>query len=177
VTVTTQRFTACNTAEEALASLCHGMRATPVTPDQLSLVAHRLLVHQGHMTEVLEAHHAGRARLTVLEDRLDNDVYWRKILLEIHGKLVEYGMVRIFLQYVPKHAAEEILARKIPLGRVLINHDVLRRVEPRWYVHVAAEELKKFFGIAPPTLSAFGRISIIHCNGQPAIELFEAVTT
>jgi chorismate-pyruvate lyase len=175
--VTTQRFTACKTAEEALASLCHGMRAAPVTPDQLSPVAHRLLVHQGHMTEVLEAHHAGRARLTVLEDHLHENVYWRKILLEIHGNLVEYGMVRIFLQYVPKHAAEEILSRKIPLGRVLISHDVLRRVEPRWYVQVAADEFKKHFGIAPPAPTAFGRISIIHCNGEPAIELFEAVTT
>ena len=173
----TQRFTACKTAEEALASLCHGLHATAAHANQLPPVAQKLLVHHGHMTEVLEAHHKGRARLTVLEDHLHEGVYWRKILLEIHGKLVEYGMVRIFLQFVPKVAADEILSRKIPLGRVLISHDVLRRVDPRWYVELTADELKKHFGIAPHTPSAYGRISIIHCNGEPAIELFEAVTT
>ena len=177
MTLLSPQFATCKTAEEALASLAGPMRAREVAPTEMPAEARDLLVHHGHMTQVLERLHRSPVSLTVLKDQLADGVYWRKILLHAPPpQLVEYGIVRIFLQYVPKAAADEILSRRLPLGRILISHHVLRRVDPRWYVQLSSQELVDHFGIAPPAPLAYGRVAIIHCNHQPAIELLEVVT-
>jgi chorismate-pyruvate lyase len=172
----TPQFDACKSAEEALACLGADLRVKEITPDEMPVVARALLVHHGHMTEVLGRHYHGKVDLTVLESQLVDGAYWRKIILHVNGQLVEYGVVRIFLQHVPKAAADEILERKLPLGQVLIKHDILRAVEPRWYVNISGAEIKGLFGGSPENEHYFGRIGVIHCNGEPAIELLEVVT-
>ena len=68
-----------------------------------------------------------------------------------------------------------IVEGKTPLGRILINHDVLRRIEPTAFLEVTpGAEMMRWFGLdkAVPT---YGRLALIHCDGQPAIELLEIV--
>jgi hypothetical protein len=69
----------------------------------------------------------------------------------------------------------EIIAGETPLGRILIKHDVLRRIEPTGFLRVVpGPALMKQFGLAEPA-PTFGRLAYIHCNDQPAIELLEVV--
>lgn len=174
--LTTPQFDACKSPEEALNCLGADLRVQRADPDEMPVLARALLVHHGHMTEVLGRHYHGKVELTVLESQLVENSYWRKIVLHVNGRLVEYGVVRIFLQYVSKAAADEILERKLPLGAVLIKHNILRSVEPRWYVKIAPEAIKSLFGGEPEAEPHYGRIGVIHCNGEPAIELLEVIT-
>lgn len=136
----------------------------------------RLLVHEEHMTTRLAEYHDEAVALEVMEDLQNGDTYRRKILLTVgEGHVVEVGVVRIHLGYTAEDVREEILSKKTPLGDILIRHNVLRRIEPKWFL--------RFEG--PPTLFAafdrplnepvYGRVGVIHCDGAPAIELLEVV--
>ena len=86
-----------------------------------------------------------------------------------------FGIVRLHTQYLADNVRAEIESQKIPLGRVLIEHNVLRRVElgELWRVtpNVA---LQRHFRLDGPEVT-FGRTAIIHCDEEPAIELVEIV--
>src|SRR5688572_31102424 len=132
------------TPQEALLDLCSPfVGATNVAPecevvgkDEMLEPFRWLLVHRNHMTKVLEAQYGRPVDLDVVEHKLDGDLYTRKILLRPAGThvVVEFGIVRLNLRFVPKGVREEILDRKTPLGAILIRHKVLRRVEPKWYL-------------------------------------------
>jgi len=129
-----------------------------------------LLVHEQHMTVTVEAHHGGPVDVRVLERRHDGGHYARRILL-VHrasGAVVQFGIVRIDLRHVAPDVGAEIVAGRTPLGRVLIDHGVLRRVDPVAYLRFDAAP---WFGGAP----AYGRLAIIHCDGEPAVEVLEVV--
>jgi len=70
-------------------------------------------------------------QVDVLEHRTDGDHYSRKILLrrQSDAKVVMYGIVRLLLPAVTDVVRQQIESREIPLGRVLINHNVLREVQ------------------------------------------------
>src|SRR5437016_842832 len=61
-----------------------------------------LLVHHEHMTTTLETYHGAEVKLEVLGHQLVGDVYRRMILLRRADtqQAVEFGIVRIHLQYV-----------------------------------------------------------------------------
>jgi len=78
------------------------------------------------------------------------------------------------LDVVTDQVGAEIVARDAPLGDILIRHDVLRSVDPKWFVRFGeGTPLLAHFG--PGVREAFGRIGIIYCDQQPAIELLEVV--
>jgi len=148
-----------------------------VPPEKVPEPYHHLLVHQHHMTVTVESHHGDLVDVRVLAFRQDGDSYARKILLALKktGKVVQFGLVRIHLQYCSPEVRAEILARRTPLGRILIQHDVLRRIEPTAYLRIVpGAEMMAWFGIKTPT-PTYGRLAFIHCDGQPAIELLEIV--
>jgi hypothetical protein len=59
------------------------------------------------------------------------------------------------------------------LGRILIEHNVLREIEPTAYLRITPTPLlTNWFGLPEPQLT-YGRLGIIHCDGQPAIEVLE----
>jgi hypothetical protein len=83
--------------------------------------------------------------------------------------------VRIHLPFCSDAVREAILAEQTPLGRILIEHDVLRRIEPTAYFRVRpGSYLRGWFG-RPDPFSTYGRLGIIHCDGQPAIQLLEVL--
>jgi chorismate-pyruvate lyase len=137
----------------------------------------RLLVHEHHMTVTVEAHHGSLVNVVVLDRRRDNDTYARKILLALQrdGQIVQFGLVRIHLEYTSPAVREEILAQQKPLGRILIQHDVLRRIEPTAFLRITpGPDMMSWFKLTTPRVT-YGRLALIHCDGQPAIELLEIV--
>ena len=55
------------------------------------------------------------------------------------------------------------------------RHNVLRWIEPLWFVQLPpASDVLRLFG-QETTCPVWGRIAVIHCNGAPAIDLLEIV--
>jgi hypothetical protein len=175
------------TPQEALVELCSpfvgasaaGPECEVVGKDEIPEPFRWLLVHRNHMTKVLEAQYGRPMELEVVEHHLEGELYTRKILLRPSGTdvVVEFGIVRLNMRFVPAAARAEILDRKTPLGAILIRHKVLRRVEPKWYLKFpAGAPLLTAAGMGAVGHAVFGRIGVIHCEGEPAIELLEVVT-
>jgi chorismate-pyruvate lyase len=153
------------------------LRAEPVAADQVPEPYHRLLVHEHHMTVTVEAHHGDLVNVVVLERRHQGDTYSRKILLALQqtGQVVQFGLVRIRLEYCSAAVRAAILAQKTPLGRILIQHDVLRRIEPTAFLRITpGPEMLRWFKLTTPH-ATYGRLALIYCDGKPAIELLEIV--
>ncbi len=149
--------------------------AEVVTAEAMPEPYRHLLVHPHHMTVTVEEFYGGPVDVRVLERRHDGDSYARKILLAVAatGRIVQFGIVRIRLNLCSEPVRQTILAEKTPLGRILIEHDVLRRIEPITFLKIHTnQQLTEQLQLSAPT-DAWGRLAIIYCDGQPAIELLE----
>jgi hypothetical protein len=137
-----------------------------------------LLVHPHHMTVTVEAHHRDMVGVHILARHHQGASYARKIVLTLHdsGRVVLFGIVRINLAYCSPAVRDEIVAGQTPLGRILIRHDVLRRIEPTAYLRLLpGPGPMRWFGFTAPRI-VYGRLAIIHCDGYPAVELLEVVS-
>jgi len=148
-----------------------------VESDELSEAYQLLLNHESHMTVTVERHHHGPVDVEVLDTRTDGDFYSRKILLnrQSDNGVVQFGIVSIDKRALASEIFAEIEQQQTPLGRILINHNVLRDVHlNNLYSISAGPELAKHFDIAEGH-SVAGRTAIIDCDGKPAIGLLEIV--
>ena len=137
-----------------------------------------LLVHEHHMTVTVEAHHGDLVDVQVLAEHLEGDTYARKILLALKKskKVVQFGLMQIHLQYCSQAVREEILSKRTPLGRILIEHNVLRRIEPTAFLRIVpGRDMMTWFALDEPT-PTYGRLALIHCDNKPAVELLEIVS-
>jgi len=144
----------------------------------LTKTARQLLAHNHHMTVTVEEYHGSLVDVKVLEARTNERFYSRKILLtrQSDDRVVQFGIVRLDLESIDALVRDEILSQQTPLGRILIQHDVLRRVElsSLWKI-TAGEDLSTCCEV-PVGHNLFGRTAWIYCNGKPAVELLEVVT-
>ncbi len=152
-------------------------RFEPVTSAETPAPYRSLLDHGGHMTVTLESHHRCPVDVHALRYRSGADIYARTSLLtrQSDGAVVQFGIIRLHTRYLSAPVRREIEGRQIPLGRVLIQHNVLRKVELEeiWRV-TPGLDLARLFGLDEPVVT-YGRTAIIHCNGEPAVELLEIV--
>lgn len=173
-------------ASASLESLCNGLLDPTVVLSDLEFVRagalppafRELLVHHEHMTSTLEAYHGRPVALRVLGESKADNAYSRFILLGLEGggAIVEVGLMRFNLDSASEEVKREVLNHEAPLGDILIRHDVLRQIEPKWYVRLGpGHALMEHFGEGVPDV-AYGRIGVIHYHGHPAIELLEIVT-
>ncbi len=174
---------------------------TPVTSQRCPAPYRAILDHEAHMTVTVEQRHRCAVDVQVLEcytSSLDSpsrgihecsaDVdkpqrtanhthYIRKILLrrQSDARVVLFGIVRLALHALQADVRDEILSQQIPLGRVLILHNVLRQVQLNalWHVECGGE-LSGLFGVQPGHIT-YGRTALIYCDGEPAVELLEIV--
>ncbi|HKQ48172.1 MAG TPA: hypothetical protein VJZ71_08900 [Phycisphaerae bacterium] len=149
----------------------------PIAPDRLPDAYRRLLAHDQHMTLRLREHFGQDVVLRVLASQVDGDLYQRRIVLSLaeSERIVEVGLVRIDLGYTSGAVRAAIQEKRTPLGDVLIQANVLRRIEPKWYYRFDTGcPLLADFGAARPP-KAYGRLGVIYCDEQPAIELLEIV--
>lgn len=87
--------------------------------------------------------------------------------------VVQYGIVRFDFRYVTDAVRDEIIAGQIPLGRVLINHNVLRHIDLGAILEISVgPRLASLFNM-PLGGVTYGRMATIFCNRQPAVDLLE----
>ncbi|MEX2026540.1 MAG: hypothetical protein WEH44_04550 [Pirellulaceae bacterium] len=137
-----------------------------------------LLAHHDHMTVSLEQHHGCRVEVEVLASERAGDYYSRKIILhrQSDGRVVLFGIPRINLTLVDEDIQREILGQQAPLGRVLIEHNVLREVQlASLYRVTPGPDLCRCLNLAAPQ-TTYGRTAFIYCDGYPAVELLEIVS-
>jgi hypothetical protein len=178
------------TAHAALLDLCApfvnpGIVFDPecavVQPEEIPHPDDQLLVHHEHMTVTLQRFHGSPVDVTVREEHLsaDGDYYTRMISLApvaSPGRVVEWGIVRLDFRYMDAAVRDEILRKEMPLGAILIKHDVHRRVKPRFFLRFPpGGPVLRLFGAAE-SRPVYGRLGTIYCDEEPAIELLEIVT-
>lgn len=91
-----------------------------------------MLDHEEHMTVTVERRRGSAVDVQVLDSRLTaSRCVTRKIVLRRKSdqRVVLFGIVRLALTALQPAVRNEIMAQKIPLGRVLILHNVLRHVQ------------------------------------------------
>lgn len=136
-----------------------------------------LLAHHQHMTVAMERHHGGLVEVEVLASRRDGDYYSRKIVLRRHGdgQVVLFGIPRLNLPLLDDAVRQELLAERKPLGRLLIEHNVLREVQLGSLYRVQlGQDLAALFQ-QPAGQTTYGRTAFLYCDGYLAVELLEIV--
>src|SRR6187551_223790 len=97
-----------------------------------------LLAHHKHMTVSVEKHHGAKVEVEVLAAKRSGDYYFRKIILHRQSdqRVVLFGIPRLNLRLVEDDVRREILGESKPLGRVLIEHHVMREVQLGSLYHI-----------------------------------------
>lgn len=153
--------------------------ATPIDGVSLPTTYQTLLNHQHHMTVTVERFYADSVDVSVLETLRHEHYYTRKILLSLatNRRVVQFGLVQIDLDLLPPIVREQILAERTPLGRVLIQNDVLTSVHLETFIRVEPNlAMCGWFAIQPENPpSCYGRLGVILANGRPAIQMLEVL--
>ena len=137
-----------------------------------------LLDHHAHMTVTVESHYGEKVNVGVHRCHRNAAWYSREITLvtERSGRIVQYGIVRLDTGALDEDVWKQIESQSTPLGRVLIEHNVLREVQlcGLWDVQ-AGDALADLMQVDVGS-QVFGRTALIYCNRTPAIELLEIVS-
>jgi chorismate-pyruvate lyase len=144
---------------------------------EMSATARNLLAHEMHMTVTVENFHRSSVDVTVVRSRREHQFYSREILLRRRSDnaVVLYGIVRLNFDLLASQVIQEIESESKPLGKILIDHHVLRAVHlDRLYKIQPGPHLCELLGLAVP-LELFGRTASILCDAKHAVELLEIV--
>jgi hypothetical protein len=152
-------------------------RFEPVSARDIPEPYRSLLAHNEHMTVKLEAAHKCLVDVRVLAEWRDEASYARNSILarQAGGDTLQFGIMRIWLADLPDTACDEITVKRVPLGRVLINHNVLREVEliTLWRI-VPGPALRKHLQLAVGQV-IFGRSAQILVDERPTVQVLEIV--
>ncbi len=145
--------------------------------EQIPEPYNRLLNHEHHMTVTVESQCGETVDVHVHRCKQSGQWYSREITLVTTEtkRIVQYGIVRLNICALDHQVWQQIERQQEPLGRILIEHGVLRKVElcELWKVH-AGPSLANLMHV-PVGCQTYGRTALIHCDGKPAIELLEIV--
>ena len=147
-----------------------------LSADDVPKPYHALLVHGHHMTRILEQYWDQPVVLHVLHHHQNETVYERKISLSVdgHDHPVEYGAVRLHVDVCDPDVRSAILARRTPLGRILIDHGVMTNIECRCFFKMTpSREMCATFGM--PDSPLYGRYAEVDFDGKPALQLLEVL--
>ena len=145
---------------------------------ELEGLSRELLVHTHHMTVTLEQAHGQPVHLEVLEVKREGEDYARKLILRAGegGPVVLAGIMRFRLEFVRPEVREAIIKARTPLGRILIENDVLRRIETVAFLRFPLDNsFGELLGLGETDGFTYGRIALIFCDGEPAVELLEII--
>ena len=152
-------------------------RCCEVEPEDIPQPYRRLLDHNGHMTVTLEEHHESPVAVEPYLVHRQGDIYGR--LLDLRAKktdlVVMTGILLFNLSICGREVRDLIVGEQVPLGRILIEHKILRRITSETFLRVDADDpLTKRFGLREP-VAAYGRLATIFYEGRPAVDLLEIV--
>ena len=152
-------------------------RVRTVKPDEIPLPYRSLLVHENDMTLTLERHFGGRVVLRSLCTFTMGQWYFRRVLLvqEFSGRPVEMGAIRMKLRAFTRRIREQILANRIPLGRILRDGRVDYQSRPKSFLSVTpnGEMMGVFWMREPRTL--YGRRTEIFQRGTKIGDIVEVL--
>ena len=145
--------------------------------EQCPPVYRSLLDHTAHMTVTVEQHHRALVKVEVLSESQSAGIYQRRILLRrlTDNRVVQFGIVRLNLNCLPAALRSQVVSGSVPLGRILIESQILRVVQlcDLWKV-CCGSELAEHFSVAEGTVT-YGRTARILVDGLSGIELLEIV--
>ena len=147
------------------------------TAEKMPPTARGLLAHEKHMTVTVENFHHSPVDVTVVRSLRDHQFYSREILLRRRTDhvAVQYGIVRLNFDLLAPAVIQEIESENKPLGKILIEHQVLRAVHlDRLYRVQPERRLCELLGLLAPR-ELFGRTASILCDAEHAVELLEIV--
>lgn len=146
-----------------------------VPAEQLPDNARVLLAHSGHMTETVEKFHGCAVDVEILRQIRNESLYAREILLRRQSdrRIVQYGIVRLNFEFLDPDVIGEIEAGQKPLGRILIDHNVLRTVRLDQLLAIEPKASLSRIIAMPDAKVLFGRTAEILCDDAPAVKLLE----
>jgi hypothetical protein len=152
-------------------------RFEPVAVDDLPPTARTLLAHHEHMTVALEAFHHSLVAVRAVAEWRDEASYARCSLLsrQSDGAIIQFGIMRIWLADLPEEARREITDDREPLGRVLINHNVLREVEVIALWRITPGPILRQHLVLPDETPIYGRSAQILVDHRPTVQVLEIV--
>jgi hypothetical protein len=152
-------------------------RFEPVSADELPDKYRMLLAHNEHMTVTLEASHRSLVDVRALAEWRDAGSYARNSLLarQSDGTVLQFGIMRIWLADLPAEARDEITVEKLPLGRVLINHNLLREVELITLWRITPGPVLQQHLRVDGRKAVFGRSAQILVDERPTVQMLEIV--
>lgn len=137
-----------------------------------------LLDHNHHMTVTVEGFYDEPVSVSVHRHHQHESLYSREITLvtEQSKKIVQYGIVRLNISALADPVWQRIESGEVPLGRVLIENNVLRdvKLQQLWEIKAGPCLAEKMHSVIGETF--YGRTAMIYCDGIPAIELLEIVS-
>lgn len=136
-----------------------------------------LLVHEEHMTVKLESHYNTKVRVHPYLVHQQGEIYGRKLdlIAESTGLMVMTGLMLFNFSFCNDHVRRLIVEQKTPLGRILIENNILRRISAHRFLKFASNEpMVERFGVSTPK-PAYGRLATILCDEMPAVDLLEIV--
>jgi chorismate-pyruvate lyase len=149
-----------------------------ISPAEMPEPYRRLLVHTVHMTVTVEEFYGQSVDVKVLEIAREEDLYARKIILVLREskRVVQFGIVAIDLALLSDEVRSQIVEGRTPLGRVLIQNNVLRHIEPAGYFKTwPTAKMCEWLEIQKPQ-TLYGRLGVIHTDGKPAIGVLEILS-
>ena len=148
-----------------------------IIPSEMPDEYRQLLAHSSHMTVTLEEFHGSNVDVHVIDRQKTSAHYSRKILLsrQSDSVRVQLGIVRLNSGFLNEKVRTEIESEDTPLGRILINHNVMRTVKllSLWKIE-PGQDLKELLDLSD-NKPIYGRTALIYCDGVPAVELLEIV--
>lgn len=153
-------------------------RCQEVSPEEVPEPFHKLLVHNKHMTVTLEEYFGQPVEVHPYVVHQGGDWYGRKLDLAIppDGQVVMTGLMMVNFGFCTDRVRERIVEQKTPLGRILIENNILREISTESFLRIDAEDplIARFGGAGDR--DGYGRIATIFCDGSPAVDLLEVVT-
>ncbi|WCJ58691.1 hypothetical protein NXS98_13325 [Fontisphaera persica] len=142
-------------------------RPQPVPPAALPAPYRQLLAHGQDMTSTLERFYQTRLSLRALRTERRGPFYVREVLLLAAGGLpVEYGVICVRLAAFPPALQAEILAERLPLGRLLQDHEQPCVCRPQEFYRLAPHPyLAAQLGPGAAPAAYYGRRNLL-LNGE-----------
>jgi len=150
-------------------------KAMPLASSRIPSPYRSLLLHDGNMTSTLEAHFGGSLTLRALCAFTEGSSYFRRVVLvqKSLGRPVVMGAIRLDLAAFPPGIRREILARRIPLGRVLRDGGLDYQSRPRRFFKVTPNsEMMAVFWMSRPRC-LYGRQTELSVGGRKAGDIVE----
>jgi chorismate-pyruvate lyase len=149
---------------------------SPVPGDTVPQPYRTLLVHQNDMTPTLEQFYKTKIHLQILRRQQKGDLYFREVILLLDGsnRPVEFGAIKIHLDLFPPEPRKLILEERLPLGRILAEHNVPHFSRPKAFLCIRADcFIRASLKFSGSPLVYGRRNTLINPEGRPLAEIVE----